>query len=314
MRFPQVELSRDSAVKLVIIVIELALVATLMLSRGLTVPAGDLAKPVGVAVLLLAVGVFYKRRGVSSFVMCLLGLGHVVVFTAGYTLLMYSVASLNTPLFDSQLVNFDRLCGISLPGIVEWTKAHPDVGRCLKLTYDSLLPQTALVVIVLGMRGKRVPLEQFMMQFMLTTLIAMVGLAIAPAIGPFHSYGYAMDDTQARYLEHFSALRDGSMTQLTLSEAEGLITFPSFHTTWAILLAWAYRRDRWLFIPLSVVNVAVIVSTLTTGWHYFGDVASGALVAVFAIWLTTTMKPWFYDENEEPRMTRAQPAPPSVSS
>ncbi len=301
-------MSRDSTVKLVIIVVELALVAALMVSRGLTVAVGDLGKPVGFALLLLVVALFYQKRKVSSFVMCLLGLTHVVVFTAGYTLLMYSVSTLNAPLVDQQLMNFDKACGVSLPAIVEWAKANPGITGWLQLTYDSLLIQTALVVTVLGMRGKRVPMEQFVMQFILSTLIVLLALTFAPALGPFHAYGYELNGAQERYMEHFTALRDGSMTRLTLSEAEGLITFPSFHTTWAIILAWAYRRDLLLFVPLSLVNLAVIFSTLTTGWHYFADVVGGVLVAVVVIWLTNALKPWFYDENEEPRMVGSRNA------
>ncbi|MFK7817828.1 MAG: phosphatase PAP2 family protein [Planctomycetaceae bacterium] len=299
-------MSRDSFVKLIIIGIELLLVATLMLSRGLTVPTQDLRMPIVVGAVLLGVAAFYRKRGVSSFVLCLLGLTHVVVFTAGYTLLMYSTATLNRPLVDANLAAFDQSCGVSLPAIVAWAKANPNIRGWLNMTYDSLLPQTALVVMVLGLRGKRLPMEQFMMQFMLTTLLCIVGLALMPAIGPFHHYGYEMNVAQTRYVEHFTALRDGTMTKLTLSQAEGLITFPSFHTTWAILLAWAYRRQMLLFIPLSLINLAVIASTLTSGWHYFADLCSGVLIAVIAIWFTHAVRHWFYDENEQPRMLFGQ--------
>jgi membrane-associated phospholipid phosphatase len=83
-----------------------------------------------------------------------------------------------------------------------------------------------------------------------------------------------------------SELREGVRTAVTWRGAEGLITFPSFHTTWALLLAWAFRgRPRW-FVPSAVLNAAVIVATLTTGWHYFADVAAGAALGVAVIWWT----------------------------
>jgi len=65
--------------------------------------------------------------------------------------------------------------------------------------------------------------------------------------------------------------------------AEGLITFPSFGAAWAIFLAWSMRERKWLFTVSYFLNTAVIVSTLTTGWHYFSDTLAGVGVAVLAI-------------------------------
>ena len=297
-------MSRDSLVKLLIIVAQIAVLTGIMFSRGLTVPIQELGMPLTVGAGLLGIAFFYSKRGESDFVLCLLGLAQVVVFTGGYTLLMYSVATLNAPLVDAKLAAFDEACGVSLPAIVAWAKGHPNLTWWLQQAYDSMLPQTALVVMMLGLRGKRVPMEQFVMQFILATLLCILCLWMLPAGGPFHHYGYDMNPAQARYMEHFTALRSGAMTELTLSEAEGLITFPSFHTTWAILLAWAYRREWWLFVPITFVNLCVIFSTLTSGWHYFADLSGGVLIAGFVICLTHASRGWFYTADEEPRLAR----------
>ena len=77
-----------------------------------------------------------------------------------------------------------------------------------------------------------------------------------------------------------------------MSASAVLVTFPSFHTTWAILLAYAFRGRRRWFIPAVILNAAVIAATLTTGWHYFTDVIGGVLLAVAVIWLTKRLEPW----------------------
>lgn len=307
-------MSRDSLLKLAIIVCVIALNVVLMSSRGIQVPRTEFAVPAAAIMLLTVFGLFYRWRRVDSFVMCLLGLGHVVVFTSAYTLLMYSAGTFSAPLTDQYLVHFDHACGISLPAIVAWAQAHPTITGLLKIAYDSLLLQTALVVIVLGMTGRRVPLEQFVLQFILTALLTVLGFVFFPAIGPFESYGYAMDASQERYVEHLMALRAGEMSVFTLSGAEGLITWPSFHTTWAILLAWAFRRHKWLFAPAIVVNLAVIASTMTTGWHYFADVVAGAAVAVAAIWMTTLTRHWFYTDSEDPILVSGDPFVPALAA
>lgn len=294
-------MNRDFVVKIGLILLVVGLDIALMAGRGFSVPANHFLMPVGVLLLLTGVGVFYARRNVENFTLCMTGLAQVVAFTTGYTLLMYSAASLGVRLYDDPLMRFDEACGVSLPTIVDWARRHPGLTSALRIGYDSMLLQTALVIILLGFRSQRVPLEQFVLQFMTTALISAGVFAVMPAVGPFHGYGYEMSGDQGRYVEHLMAVRDGSMTEFTLQAAEGLITFPSFHTTWAILIAWAFRRDWWLAIPFGIVNIAVIISTLTTGWHYFADVVGGVVLAVIGIGMTTLLRSWFYEADGSPR-------------
>jgi membrane-associated phospholipid phosphatase len=67
-----------------------------------------------------------------------------------------------------------------------------------------------------------------------------------------------------------------------------LICFPSFHVIWAILFAQALWGFRYLRIPVALLAGLIIMSTLTTGWHYFVDVLAGILLASFAV-LTAKM-------------------------
>ncbi|MEO1995073.1 MAG: phosphatase PAP2 family protein, partial [Planctomycetaceae bacterium] len=101
---------------------------------------------------------------------------------------------------------------------------------------------------------------------------------------------------QDRYLAHLESLRDGSRTVVTWRNAEGLITVPSFHTTWAILLSFAFRDWKWLLPPVMILNVCVVISTLTSGWHYGTDVAAGALVASVSVALVSGTTAWRYPE------------------
>ena len=114
-----------------------------------------------------------------------------------------------------------------------------------------------------------------------------------PAAGPFATYGYEPNAVQGRYLEHFHALRDGARTLVTWRHAEGLITFPSFHTTWALLLATAFVHRRRIFIASAILNGAVIISTMTTGWHYFADVLGGVAVYVIVMLAAWAARRWW---------------------
>jgi membrane-associated phospholipid phosphatase len=64
---------------------------------------------------------------------------------------------------------------------------------------------------------------------------------------------------------------------------EGLITFPSFHTTLAVLFVAALRKHRLALVIGGVVNGSMLLSIPSEGGHYLVDVFAGALVAVLAI-------------------------------
>jgi membrane-associated phospholipid phosphatase len=73
------------------------------------------------------------------------------------------------------------------------------------------------------------------------------------------------------------------MSVVRLDDLEGLITFPSFHTTNAILFAWALWPVRYLQVPILVLNALMVASTPTAGSHYFSDIVGGTAVAFLAI-------------------------------
>jgi membrane-associated phospholipid phosphatase len=118
-----------------------------------------------------------------------------------------------------------------------------------------------------------------------------------PAEGPFMGFGFQPSAEQASYLEHMRALRAGEYGSFTYRYAEGLVTFPSFHTIAALLCAMAYVHRRLLFFPFAILNAAVILSTITTGWHYLSDVLAGIAVYGAVLAVTRLLEPWLYPRN-----------------
>jgi membrane-associated phospholipid phosphatase len=83
----------------------------------------------------------------------------------------------------------------------------------------------------------------------------------------------------------YDAVRSTVPFAFTLKEATGVITFPSFHAFFALVNIWAFRGHRRLFVPMAILNVAMVASTLSTGWHYVTDVLGSFLMAAAAIGL-----------------------------
>jgi membrane-associated phospholipid phosphatase len=276
----RLSINMDTRLKLVLTLATVLGAACIITARGLRFPPADSLEPLGLVALLCGVAWFYHQRDVPIFVASLTALAHLVLFCPAFATLMYAVATTHRPLADSSLIQLDQMCGFHAPDVVAWVRDHHALNVVLTVVYDTLLPQTILVIAVLGFSGDRPSLDRFILRFMVCALATLALFYFFPATGPFAAFGFAPGADQARYLDHLQSLREGRRLLVSWRDAEGLITFPSFHTTWAILLALAFRRRPVLFAISAILNAVVIVSTLTTGWHYLTDVLGGILVSV----------------------------------
>lgn len=283
-------LNADARLKLGLTTATVFCAAAIIAAVGLHFPPADLLEPLGLVALLYGVAWFYQRRNVPTFVSSLTALAHLVLFCPAFATLMYAIASTHRPLVDASLIQLDLTCGFCAPDFVAWVRAHHSLNVVLAVVYDTLLPQTILAIAVLGFSGDRQSLDKFILRFMVCALVTAALFFFFPATGPFAAFGFSPNADQARYLDHLQSLREGRRLLVTWRDAEGLITFPSFHTTWAILLALAFQHRPLLFKIIAILNALVIVSTLTTGWHYLSDVLGGILVAVVVLLLLNLLE------------------------
>ncbi len=84
-------------------------------------------------------------------------------------------------------------------------------------------------------------------------------------------------------LEHLDAVRSGARTVVSWRNAEGLITFPSFHAIWGVLLILACFSDRYLRWPMLLLNGLMIVATIPAGMHYLTDVITGGAICALVV-------------------------------
>lgn len=266
--------------------------AALAAATGLSVRWQEVPVQAVVLGCIGAGGVYFHVRGNQRFAETVMGMLQMLTFTVGFTVAMYAVCSLGRPLVDDRLAVCDAALGFHLPAVVAWVQRHPLAGLFLQIAYSSLLPQTLLVIAVLGLTGRHRELHGFLMPFFLSLVLVLVAFALWPAAGPFAQYGFEPSAVQRRYLDHLHGFRNGVYTVISWRAAEGLVTFPSFHTAAALLLAYALRWNRWSFVCSALVNLAVIVGTLTTGWHYLVDVLGGVALAVTAVALCRAMERW----------------------
>lgn len=261
-------------------------VATVLAAAVGTVASGfTLSFPTAAIVAVILGGALYYYRAEANFALCLTALLQIVLFSTAFALLTYLGARIGRPLADGQLAAWDAALGFNVADLVAWQSRHPGIGNVLQWAYNSMLLQTAVVVALLGLRGDK-RLETFVLRMMLAGLVTLGFFLTMPADGPFTAYGFAPSASQMRYVEHLHTLRSGVRSGYNFSDVEGLITFPSFHTIWALLLTVACLRQRVVRVLAVALNAAVLVATMSTGWHYLSDVLAGAVVCAAVCLIT----------------------------
>lgn len=250
--------------------------------------------PLAYLLILVCIYACCRRFPEPRFLGCLAALLQLLAFVPAYVVLMRAVTTFHRPLIDHHLVEFDHLLGIHIPEVMAWFNRHPALDWLLNSAYGTLFHQTLFVLIFLGFRNARRPLSLFVLRFMISLLPTTLIHALFPAEGPFTAYHYDPTASQKHYLEDFRSLRSGRSREIGWHVGTGLITFPSFHTTWAMLLVLALRRHRLLFAASTLLNGLVILSTMTSGWHYFTDVLAGMAVCILTIVLIRRLDAWLF--------------------
>ncbi|MPR08139.1 phosphatase PAP2 family protein [Microvirga sp. M8] len=205
--------------------------------------------------------------------------------------LSYLAAALNRPLWDEVFDMWDKALGFHWKDWLLVLNSHPRVHLVLAAAYHSMIPQFIGVVVALVTARAFKTLDTFLIAFGIAATATVSISAMMPALSPLVYYNIVPSDypnivlaVPLEFASQVTALRDGSMRLVDLSGAQGLVTFPSFHTASGVLLFlafWQVPYLRWIFAAL---NVVLITSVTLEGSHFLVDVLAGTAVALVSWW------------------------------
>jgi hypothetical protein len=249
----------------------------------------DFAIAIAGASFLLAGSVFYASFRRAPWISGLLGALGVLFATStfgGFQINLNLTAAF--PLVDRQLAAIDELAGIDHPTMITWLAAHSGLGDALGWFYRTTVPLLLGVAIALAALSRRSVLRTYLGLFVWSVaLVAAISL-VTPAVGTYVHYGIAHvaegrlpEGSGIYHLEDFEMLRSGSELILGPFNVNGVVTFPSFHTTMTMIIVYGAWSWQILRLPAIIYAVGTLVATVLIGGHYVIDLVGGG--AVFAL-------------------------------
>ena len=240
-----------------------------------------------------AVAFLYSRfRSSERLAMALTAVAQLVLMMLFGILLSYAVTTIDLPYRDAELLALDRWLGFDRTSYVGFFTDQPWKMHATDLVYFAMLPQLAIVPLLLIITDRIERLQQFVAAYCIALVVTVAIFVLVPAVGAFVYF----DLTPAQYAalpkevytpaRTLDLLRSGAFKTISLNNLEGLVAFPSFHTIASILYAWALRPIRLLRWPVVLLNTGVILTTPIGGAHYVVDLLAGFAVAVISIALS----------------------------
>lgn len=270
-----------------------AAVGALQLWSPLPVEPASLAALLTACAALGCTALFYRRvRVQDNFAVICVGLMQVLLFSAIGSVLSYMLAREGGALWDHRLEAWDVALGFDWLAYVQLVDARGWLVAPVRWAYASLVPQIIILVLALGFTMRLAELRRMLLAAMLSGTITILLSAFFPAVGYYVHHGLAAADFEhirpwagLVHQADFSALRNGTMTSLRLTEVQGIVTFPSYHAGLATVTLWGFwvSRIAWLRWPGAALALATILATPIDGGHYLVDVLAGIAVGAIAI-------------------------------
>jgi len=203
----------------------------------------------------------------------------------------FSAATLNSPLFDESVLNFDRSIGFDWYKFARFIADHPTLRTILNFGYMSLFWQAPLLLAMLCFSKRYRETDRFIIANLIAMLVTVMIFAACPVTTAWVHTGVSQAELKALHLQSGTGgwvrqlfdIRNGRTSLVSAHMDFGIIGFPSFHAISAFLNIGAFWALRRLRIIAVVLNGIMIVSTLIVGGHYLADITAAGLVTWISI-------------------------------
>jgi len=248
-----------------------------------------LLSPIVTFLSLLLGGIALRRYGHTRIAGSTEAIGIIGFFSLLTAFSLAMLCATNLPFADDLLIRADAALGFSWIALFHGIENMPRLLSLLTVIYKSIEWQPIFLATVLMILNRPRQLWTFVNAWIISLTITVAIFPFFPARAAINYHGLSAQDGihSADFLVWMQGLRNGSIRSIDYSSITGIVTFPSFHASTAILFAWGFAsvpNIRWIIL---IINLAMLFATIIIGGHYLVDIIGGVLIAALAIWLST---------------------------
>jgi membrane-associated phospholipid phosphatase len=203
----------------------------------------------------------------------------------------YLGARLALPLLDEQLIAIDKLMFFDWRSYIAWVNSMPWLADILSIAYDYAIVYMVLIFVLLFLLRNLLHLQCFATAYLVTGLVTIILSSLLPAVAGYIHYDIDISQypnlhpaAERDHEEVYFGMRNHTLNVFALP-LKGIVTFPSFHATVAVLLVYASWPVAILRYLSMLLTFLVLMSTPVDGGHYLIDVVGGMIIAFAGIWL-----------------------------
>lgn len=237
---------------------------------------------------LFAGGAFYRMSGRSDQIAtALICTSAFMMVTSALSAFNYLLMPLSGDLIDPYLAKWDAMLGFHWPSVMEFAAGYPTISAILKMCYNTTIPQLTVLVVILSLFGITRDLHIMLLTVVITATTIICFWSFFPSSATPNIYPIPKDIeailapvVDQRYAEELFDIIKNGPGLITPYEIRGTISFPSYHTTLALIAMAAARNIRYLYPFFLVLNLLILPATIIHGGHYLFDIMAG--IALFA--------------------------------
>jgi membrane-associated phospholipid phosphatase len=224
----------------------------------------------------------WPRFGLLAATVANVGLSAVV-----FIIVWASILTTPFVIIDYHLVQWDRWLGFDVTALMAWVQQFPWLIRILEFSYYSWLPQVILTPILLALLKKPQEINRYFAASAIGLMCCILIYYFFPTVAPAGvvSSPYFNQD-QYNLVTRFYEIHQ--WLPIT-AWGQGIVSFPSGHVIYALLILIAWRKIKVVFYPLMVINFFLIIATMALGYHYLVDVLASLIIVALTVPLVNYM-------------------------
>lgn len=219
--------------------------------------------------------------------------GKVLSYILVASVLEYFLATSPLPLHDHLLNGIDRALGFDWIAMCNWAAPYTSLHAVLSFAYFNLSNEAGLVLLVIVLFYPR-RARRFATALILSSVLTIPFLWIFPVSGPFNALSGLPDHCVSDAVigtRHYMMMRSHGFDVIDIETLSGIVAFPSYHATAALVLTYLLRGIPIVFPAAVAFNALMIAATPLIGGHFLIDVVAGFATAGATIYLLQQLEP-----------------------